>query len=117
MHIEGPNADRKPEVDFRDWNWGELDLDSSPLKLVADRVAEVLWAEIVDSVKNDGYARFSAEESGEPTIIVGLLDTHFLVIPLSDIIIEDEEDGHDDDVPKWLRQWADAIEERRRAAA
>lgn len=92
MRLQGPSSDLDPDIDFSEWTWG--DFEESTFKPIADRVAEVLWGEVVDSLK-DARPHFSldSEDSERLSIVISLLDTHFLVIPVAEIELDDLEDG------------------------
>lgn len=116
MHIEGPDGITS-DIDFSGWSWGQFNLDSGLLKVIADRVAEVIWNEAVESFTKERYARFTWDErTNQPAIGISLFE-HFIVLPLGEITIDDDlaaEGDQDEDVPRFLRQWADDIEQRRK---
>jgi hypothetical protein len=88
MRIDGPYIPLSPEIDFSQWTWG--DFEESTFKPIADRIAEVLWGEIVDSIRT-GEPRLDTDNDGRGSIsiIVDLMGTHFLYIPLAQVEIDD----------------------------
>jgi hypothetical protein len=89
LKFTGPSG--PPGIDFTDWSWGEIDLDQGTVKVVADRVAEVLFTEITETVTDHHappYLSVGMDDEPEMNLTIAVLDDHFVVIPLSSIELD-----------------------------
>jgi len=93
--LEGPTAGGKPGIDFTDWNWGDMRLDNGSLKEIADRVAEVIFDELITTINehhSPPYLNIDDEPdcSGEVAISIAVMEDHFLTIPLSGVQVDSD---------------------------
>jgi hypothetical protein len=97
MRLEGPYEGGSPKIDnFADWGWGELTirLDEALQREVAVQIAETIWDEITREIDSRPGERpgpyISTLGEDEPHLTVHILDTHCIVIPLTEIEFDDE---------------------------
>jgi hypothetical protein len=92
MKITNEQDSTQPEAapDFDEWEW--RDWQEHPLgKILSDQVAEVIWEQMREDIKDGkGYPSFRIKDD-EPAIFLWLLDSHSLTIPLDEIMADEED--------------------------
>lgn len=122
------NGEQPPKIDFSDWEW---DLPDNLFKQIADRIAEIIWAEIVETATREPPTIDSDEDrDNAPCLRIPLFgeDWATLIVPVADIVADPIfDDLHPGDYEydaglaetkrqtiAALRRWADILEQEPR---